>query len=283
MNRLILIAIILTTIVSCSENSYFDNVDFKNGDKLVFKYEDLRIDDNEFQKRYGHFYISDINTLNSIKGLLTENTSRPSENSGFSYTIMLEGRDKSYFLGMYDIQKEILFSNSYYTLKNEDLEKYSKKFIPLEINRIKFLTVSSFKKGIELLHKNDFVVENFDRMNEMGIAGFNGVTTIKTTRDAFPYIEQYKSLESIEKKIKNEFRSIDFDYKLVNITVYDSVEIQIASNRSIENLIPENYSIVKPFNENVDLSPIDVYNIENVDLKILFKSNDIKYELTYKK
>ncbi len=280
MNRLILITLILTTIASCGGSNYFDNVDFKNGDKLVFKYEDLRIEDNEFQKRYGHFYISDINTLNSIKGLLKDKASRPSENSGFSYTIMLEGRDKSYFLGMYDVQKEILFSNTYYTLRNEDLEKYSKEFIPIEIYEIKFLTVSSFKKGIELLHHNSFVVENFDRVNEMGIAGFNGVTAIKTTREAFPNIEQYKSLESVEKKIKKEFRSIDFEYKLVNISVYDSIEIQIASNRSIENLIPENYTIVKPFDEYVDLSPIDVYNIENVDLKTLFESNDIKYELT---
>ncbi|WP_075603625.1 hypothetical protein [Saccharicrinis aurantiacus] len=282
MNRLILVTLILITIVSCSGSSYFDNVDFKNGDKLVFKYEDLRIEDNEFQKRHGHFYISDISTLNSIKGLLKEKTSRPSVNSGFSYTIILEGRDKSYFLGMYDVQKEILFSNSYYALKNEDLQKYSNKFIPFEIYKIKFLTVSSFKKGIELLQQNSFVVENIERMNEMGIARFNGVTAIKTTREAFPNIEQYKSLESIEKKIKKEFSSIDFDYKLVNFAVYDSVEIQIASNRSIKDLIPDGYTIAKPFNENIDLLPIDVYNIKNVDLKTLFESNNVKYELTNK-
>ncbi len=59
----------------------------------------------------------------------------------------------------------------------------------------------------------------------------------------------------------------------------DSVEIRIASNIDLANSVPANYVIFKPYNETVELFPIEAYNIENVDIKGLFKSNNIEYGL----
>ena len=186
-------------------------------------------------------------------------------------------KDKNYFLGMYDLQKEILFSNSYYILKIETIEKFSDRFISLEKYKIKFLTIPSLKKGVELLKKNNFEVEHYQKIIESGIAEFNGMTTLKTTRETFPNIE---NINSIEKKIKADLKSIKFEYKLAGfLTDGDSVEIQIASNQELASLIPDNYKIFKPYNEKVELFPIEAYNIENVDINELFKVNKIEYNL----
>jgi len=281
MNRLLFIALLFSTLVSCDSSNLFEKVDFNDGDKLVFKYmnEDFITpeEDHEFHKKNGHFYISDVNALNSLKGLLKEKTNRPSENSGFAYMITLVSEDKSLFLGMYDLQKEILFSSSYYKLRIEDIEKFSDKFIPIEKYNIQFQTIPSLKKGVELLKQNNFEVEHYQKIIESGLAEFNGMTTIKTTRLEFHNIE---NVNSVEKKIKEDLKSINFEYKLAGFsTDMDSVEIQIASNQDLANSLPSNYVIFKPYNETVELFPIEAYNIENVDLKNLFRNNNIKYKL----
>lgn len=259
----------------------FEKVDFNDGDKLVFKYMNADFispeEDHTFHKKYGHFYISDVDALNSLKGLVKEKTKRPTENSGFAYMITLVNKDKKSFLGMYDLQEEILFSNSYYTLRIEDVEKISDKFIQIEKYKIQFQTIPSLKKGVELLKQNSFEVEHYQKIIESGITEFNGMTTIKTTRETFPNIENFKS---IEKKIKADLSSIDFEYKLAGAsTDRDSIEIQIASNYNLANLVPANYVVTKPYNETVELFAIDAFNIQNVDLKDLFGSNNIKYKL----
>jgi len=281
MNRLILIALLFTLLISCNHNSLFEKVDFNDGDKLMFKYLNSDFisseEDYAFHKKYGHFYISDINTLNSLKGLIKEETKRPSENSGFVYMITLVGKGKNGFLGMYDLQKEVLFSDSYYTLRIEDLEKLSANFTQIEKCKIQFQTIPNLKKGIQLLIQNDFEIEYYEKIVKSGILDFNGMTTIKTTREAIPNIENFKA---IKKKVNTDLISTDFEYKIVEASIDgDSVEIQIASNVSLEKLIPNNYVISKPYNETVELFPIEVYNIENVDMKVLFENNDIKYEL----
>lgn len=281
MNRLIFIGLLLSIIVSCDSNSLFEKFEFKEGDKLVFKYvnEDYIIpqEDHEFHQNNGHFYISDVDALNSLKGLVKTKANRPSEYSGLVYMITLVRRDKSIFLGIYDLQKEILFSNSYFTLSIEDIEKFSDKFIPIEKYKIQFLTIPSLKRGVELLKQTNFEVENYQKIIESGITDFNGMSTIKTTRDVFPNIE---NSNSIEKKIKADLKSIDFEYKLAGYSAgRDSVEIRIASNQDLADFIPANYVIFKPYNETVELFPIGVYNIEKVDIKELFKSNNIEYRL----
>ena len=282
MNRLILIALLFTTLVSCNtNNSLFEKVDFNDGDKLMFKYLNTDFitpeEDYAFHKKYGDFYISDINTLNSLKGLIKEETKRPSGNSGFVYMITLVGKGKNGFLGMYDLQKEVLFSDSYYTLRMEDLEKLSDKFIQIEKCKIQFQTIPSLKKGIQLLKQNNFEIEHYEKIVESGITEFNGMTTIKTTRETIPNIKNFKV---IEKKIN--LNSTNLEYKIVKASTDadgDSVEIQIASNMSLGKLIPDNYVISKPYNETVELFPIEAYNIENVDIEVLFEDNDVKYEL----
>ncbi len=281
MNRLILIVLLFSTLVSCDSSSLFEKVEFKEGDKLVFKYMNADFitpqEDHDFHKKNGHFYISDVNALNSLKELVKEKTNRPSENSGFAYMITLVSKDKSLFKGVYDLQKEILFSNSYYKLRIEDIEKFSDKFIPIEKYKIQFQTIPSLKKGVELLKQNNFEVEHYQKIIESGIAEFNGMTTIKTTIETFPNIED---VNSIEKKIKTDLKSIDFEYKLAGFsTDGDSVEIQIASNQELASLIPDNYKVFKRYNEQVELFPIEVYNIENVDINELFKANKIEYKL----
>ena len=281
MNRLLLIALLFSTLVSCDNSSLFEKVEFNDGDKLVFKYMNADFiapeEDHEFHKKNGHFYISDVNTLNSLKGLVKGKTNRPTKNSGFTYMITLVSKNKNTFLGMYDLQNEILFSNSYYTLRIKDFEKFSGKFIQIKKYKIQFQTIPSLKKGVELLKQNNFEVEHYQKIIESGIAEFNGITTIKTTRETFPNIENFKS---IEKKIKTDLSSIDFEYKLAGFsTDGDSVEIQIASNHDLGNSLPSNYVIFKPYNETVELFPIEAYNIENIKLKDLFKSNNIKYKL----
>jgi len=162
-------------------------------------------------------------------------------------------------------------------LKIETIEKFSDRFISLEKYKIKFLTIPSLKKGVELLKKNNFEVEHYQKIIESGIAEFNGMTTLKTTRETFPNIE---NINSIEKKIKADLKSIKFEYKLAGfLTDGDSVEIQIASNQELASLIPDNYKIFKPYNEKVELFPIEAYNIENVDINELFKVNKIEYNL----
>jgi len=178
---------------------------------------------------------------------------------------------------MYDLKKEVLFSDSYYTLRIEDLENLSDNFIQIEKCKIQFQTIPSLKKGIQLLKQNNFEIEYYEKIVESGIAEFNGMTTIKTTRETIPNIENFKA---IEKKLNTDLITTNFEYKIVEAsTDGDSVEIQIASNVSLEKLIPDNYVISKPYNETVELFPIEVYNIENVDMKVLFEDNDIKYEL----
>ncbi len=210
MNRLLLIALIFSTLTACDSSSFFEKVEFNEGDKLVFKYMNADFiapeEDHEFHKKNGNFLISDIDALNSLKGIVKEKTNRPSENSGFAYMITLVSKNKSSFLGMYDLQKEVLFSNSYYTLRIEDIEKFSDKIIQIEKYKIQFHTIPSLKKGIELLKQNNFEVEYYQKIMESGIADFNGMTTIKTTRDAFPNIENFSS---IEKKIKADLKSIN--------------------------------------------------------------------------
>jgi len=281
MNRLLLIALLFSTLISCDSSSLFEEVEFNDGDKLVFKYinEDFIVPgaDPEFHKKNGHFYISDVNALNSLKGLIKAKTSRPSKNSGFAYMITLVSKNENSFLGMYDLKNEILFSNSYYKLRIEDIEKFSNKFIQIKKYKIQFKTIPSLKNGIELLIQNNFEVEHYQKIIESGIAEFNGMTAIKITRETFPNIENFKS---IEKKIKTDLNSIDFEYKLTGFSAdRDSVEIRIVSNHDLANILPVNYIIFKPYNETVELSPIEAFNIENIELKDLFESNNIEYKL----
>ena len=281
MNRLLLIALLFSTLISCDSSSLFEEVEFNDGDKLVFKYinEDFIVPgaDPEFHKKNGHFYISDVNALNSLKELVKVKTSRPSKNSGFAYMITLVSKKENSFLGMYDLKNEILFSNSYYKLRIEDIEKFSNKFIQIKKYKIQFKTIPSLKNGIELLIQNNFEVEHYQKIIESGIAEFNGMTAIKITRETFTNIENFKS---IEKKIKTDLNSIDFEYKLTGFSVdRDSVEIQIASNYDLANILPVNYIIFKPYNETVELFPIEAFNIENIELKDLFERNNIEYKL----
>ena len=59
MNRLLLIALLFSTLVSCDNSSLFEKVEFNDGDKLVFKYMNADFiapeEDHEFHKKNGHF------------------------------------------------------------------------------------------------------------------------------------------------------------------------------------------------------------------------------------
>lgn len=281
MKRLAFIALVIITMVSCKSSSFFEEVDFNEGDKLVFEYlnDDYIIPDNdhEFHKKHGHFYISDINTLNYFKELVKEKTRRPFENSGSAYMIKVIGKDKNYFLGMYDLKKEVMFSDSYYKVRVEDVEKLSDKFIAIEKYKISFKTFPSLKKGIELLKENNFDVLNYEQIKESGIAEYVGITRVRTTRKEF---SNRQSIESIMHKIKSDFAKVDFKFDLLNIYANtDSIQFEIASNNCIKESIPEKYEIIKPFGETIDFLGIKAYNIDNVDLKALFEKNNIKYEL----
>jgi len=282
MFRLFLITLLFLILVSCENNSFFKKVDFNDGSyKLIFKYINSDYitseEDHNFYKKYGHFCISDVDALNSLKGLIKEKTKRPSQNSGFTYMISTVSKGENYLLGIYDLQNEVLFSKSYFKLRIEDIENLSNKFIKVEKLKIQFLTIPSLKKGIELLKESSFHIEHYNKIIESGILEFKGMTTLKTTREAISDIENIKS---IEKEIKADFGSINFEYRLVSLSAdRDSIKIQIASNVNMENSIADNYVIVKPYSETVEIIPIDVYNIENVDLKNLFGNNNIKYKL----